>query len=121
VDSAKSQRYHVKWKGFSHIHNTDETYAYLKTVKGYKKVDNYIAKVWTIDQQFHNPSPDAPWKPSREELEQYEIDKERIREMHESYKVVERILGEKEERRDGQLVTLFYCKWTSESYEDELI
>lgn len=28
------QRFHVKWKGYSHIHNTDETYQFLKGFKG---------------------------------------------------------------------------------------
>lgn len=114
VSGLIAQRFHIKWKGYSHIHNTDEVYAFLKNYKGFKKVENYISKVWTVDQQFHNPAPDAPWKPSQEELEQYEIDKERNRELLESYKVVERILDEKEERRDSGVVTLFFCKWTSE-------
>ncbi len=109
-----AQRFHVKWKGYSHIHNTDETYAFLKGYKGFKKVENYIGKVWTIEQAYYHPAPDAIWKPSREEMEQYEIDKERIREVLESYKVVERILDEKEERRDGGVVTLYFCKWASE-------
>jgi len=50
-------------------------------------------------------------------VEQYQIDKERIKEAHESYKVVERILNEKEERNlDGNLATFFFCKWTSQSF-----
>jgi chromodomain-helicase-DNA-binding protein 1 len=101
-------RYHIKWKGYSHIHNTDEVYSFLKSYKGFKKVENYIAKVWSLEQYYHSSTP------TREELEQYEIDKERIRELQESYKSVERILDEKEERRDGGVVTLFFCKWTSE-------
>jgi chromodomain-helicase-DNA-binding protein 1 len=64
--------------------------------------------VWSLEQYYHSSTP------TREELEQYEIDKERIRELQESYKSVERILDEKEERRDGGVVTLFFCKWTSE-------
>ncbi len=36
------QRFHIKWKGFSHLHNTDETYEFLKRFKGVKRVDNYI-------------------------------------------------------------------------------
>lgn len=109
------QRFHVKWKGYSHIHNTDELYSFLKTFKGFKRVENYISKVWLVDQRFHGQDPEADWKPTREELEQYEIDKERIKDMHESYKVVERILDEKEEKNDdGHIVSLFFCKWTSE-------
>lgn len=110
------KRFHVKWKGYSHIHNTDETYAFLKSYKGFKKVENYIAKVWMVDQQFRHPAPDAPWKPTREDLEQYEIDRERNKELLDSYKVVERVLDEKTERREEGVVTLFFCKWMSESY-----
>lgn len=84
------------------------------TSNSFKKVENYIQKVWQVEQAFHNPAPDAKWKPSREDLEQYEIERERIRDLHESYKQVERVVGEKEEERDGQSVTLFLCKWTSE-------
>ena len=89
-------------------------YAFLKGFKGFKKVENYIVKIWTIEQQYRHPAPDAAWQPSREELEQYEIDLERIKEVLLSYKSVERILNEKEERRDEGLVSLFFCKWNSE-------
>lgn len=109
------QRFHIKWKDYSHIHNTDETYAFLKNYKGFKKVENYITKVWAIDQSYRHPAPDAAWKPTQEEMEQYEIDKERIKELQESYKVVERVLDEKEEKRKDGRVTLFFVKWTSES------
>jgi chromodomain-helicase-DNA-binding protein 1 len=107
------QRFHVKWKGYSHIHNTDELYSFLKNYKGFKRVENYINKVWTVDQRFQGKDPE--YQPTREEVEQYQIDKERLVEMYESCKVVERILNEKEERNeDGNLVTYFFCKWTSE-------
>ncbi|ORX35357.1 putative transcription regulator [Kockovaella imperatae] len=111
-------RFHIKWKRYSHIHNTDELYSFLKSYKGFKRVDNYITKVWTVEQQFRHPAPDAPWKPTSEELEQFEIDKERVKELQESYKVVERILAEKEEDRDGEVVSMFYCKWTNLQYNE---
>lgn len=110
---ADQQRFHIKWKGYSHIHNTDELYSFLKSYKGFKRVENYINKVWIVDQRFQGK--DEEWKPTREEIEQYQIDKERIKDMHESYKIVERILNEKEERNEeGNLATFFFCKWTSE-------
>ncbi|KGB76774.2 chromodomain-helicase-DNA-binding protein 1 [Cryptococcus deuterogattii R265] len=111
-------RFHIKWKDYSHIHNTDETYAFLKNYKGFKKVENYITKVWAIDQSYRHPAPDAAWKPTQEEMEQYEIDKERIKELQESYKVVERVLDEKEEKRKDGRVTLFFVKWTNLQYND---
>lgn len=48
-------------------------------------------------------------------MEQYEIDKERIKELQESYKIVERVLDEKEEKRKEGRATLFFVKWMSES------
>lgn len=90
-------RFHIKWKGYSHIHNTDELYSFLKTFRGIKKVDNYITKVWQPEQNFD--------KLSREEFEQVQIDKERVRELQASYKVVERVLAEQDNK--------FLCKWTS--------
>ncbi|GMK59395.1 hypothetical protein CspeluHIS016_0800010, partial [Cutaneotrichosporon spelunceum] len=117
-DPQTNLRFHIKWKGYSHIHNTDELYSFLKGYKGFKKVENYIQKVWQVEQAYHNPSPDAKWKPSREDLEQYEIDCERLRETQESYKTVERVVGEQEEMRDGQRVTLFLCKWTNLHYAE---
>lgn len=90
-------RFHIKWKGYSHIHNTDELYSFLKTFRGIKKVDNYITKVWQPEQNFG--------KLSREEFEQVQIDKERVRDLQASYKVVERVLAEQDNK--------FLCKWTS--------
>lgn len=85
----------------------------FKSDNRFKKVENYIQKVWQVEQAYRNPQPDAKWKPTREDLEQYEIDRERIKDLHESYKVVERVVGEKDEVRDGERVSLFLCKWTS--------
>lgn len=38
---ADGQRFHVKWKGYSHIHNTDETYQFLKGFKGCVKTETW--------------------------------------------------------------------------------
>jgi chromodomain-helicase-DNA-binding protein 1 len=81
-------------------------------------VENYIQKVWVVEQAYHNPAPDAKWKPTREDLEQYEIDRERLKELQESYKIVERVVGEKTEIRDGKSVNLFLCKWTNVQYSE---
>lgn len=89
-------------------------YAFLKGYKGFKKVENYIQKVWQVEQAYHHPAPDAKWKPTREDLEQYEIDRERVRELQDSYKTVERIVGERDDKRDGERTTQFLVKWTSE-------
>lgn len=60
---------------------------YLQSFRGFKRVENYIKSVWTI-QNILRTDPRA----SREDLEAFEIDKERQREQLEAYKTVERII-----------------------------
>ncbi|KAL7419150.1 ATP-dependent DNA helicase Hrp3 [Cryptotrichosporon argae] len=117
-DPQVNLRYHIKWKNYSHIHNTEELYTFLKTYKGFKKVENYIQKVWAVDQAYRNRAPDAKWQPSREDLEQYEIDRERLKELHASWRVVERVVGEKVETKNGERISMFLCKWTNLHYAD---
>jgi chromodomain-helicase-DNA-binding protein 1 len=85
-----TQRFHIKWKNFSHLHNTDETYEFLKRFRGLKRVDNYIKayKMW----QARLRSPGL----SREDAEALLLDKEREKEEHEQYKTVERIVAHRE-------------------------
>ena len=39
------REYLIKWKGYSHMHNTWETEEDMQAVKGYKKLKNYIKRV----------------------------------------------------------------------------
>ncbi|CAG8711832.1 5497_t:CDS:2, partial [Ambispora leptoticha] len=43
-DPKTNMLYMIKWTGFSHLHNTWETYEDLKGIKGFKKLENYIKK-----------------------------------------------------------------------------
>lgn len=81
----------IKWQNYSHIHNTWETYDYLKRFKGFKRVENYIKSVWQYRQNVINDP-----ATSREDLEALEIDKERGLEQLEGYKIVERIIAERD-------------------------
>jgi chromodomain-helicase-DNA-binding protein 1 len=83
-------RFLIKWQNYSHIHNTWETYDYLKRFKGFKRVDNYIKGPWTLRQKVLNDP-----TTSREDFEAIEIDKERLAEQLEGYKQVERIVAER--------------------------
>lgn len=83
-------RFLIKWQNQSHIHNTWETYEYLKTFKGFKRVENYIKSVWATQQRIRNDP-----RTSREDLEALEIEKERQAEQLEAYKIVERIIAER--------------------------
>ncbi|KAG1770509.1 SNF2 family N-terminal domain-containing protein [Suillus occidentalis] len=93
-------RFHIKWKNFSHLHNTDETYEFLKRFKGLKRVDNYIKAYKMYQSRLNAPGI------SQEDAEALLLDKEREKEELETYKVVERI---------G--ITEYFCKWTGLNYE----
>ena len=51
-DEEKSQHFLIKWKGWSHLHNTWESKETLTTqnVKGMKKLDNYIKRMNEIEK-----------------------------------------------------------------------
>lgn len=109
-------RYHIKWKGFSHLHNTDELYSYLKAegYRGLKRVDNYIKTVVALEQRMLHPKPDEP-KPSREDLEAYGIERERRKDELEAYKTVERVVARAEDPDKG---LMYLCKWTGLPYNE---
>jgi len=101
------QRFHIKWKNFSHLHNTDETYEFLKRFKGLKRVDNYIKayKAYLARLNMHGLS--------TEDREALLLDKEREKEELETYKTVERIVSHRESTEH----TEYLCKWTGLNYE----
>lgn len=81
-------RFLVKWQGYSHIHDTWETFASLSAFKGFKRVENYIKGPFKAQEARRNdPST------SREDIEALEIDKERLADQLEGYKQVERIVA----------------------------
>ncbi|KAJ7188010.1 SNF2 family N-terminal domain-containing protein [Mycena filopes] len=101
-------RFHIKWKNFSHLHNTDETYDFLKRFKGLKRVDNYIKayKQWQARVTAPGISP--------EDVEALRIDKEREKEELETFKTVERIVAHRE-GAEGEME--YFCKWAALNYE----
>jgi chromodomain-helicase-DNA-binding protein 1 len=100
------QRFHIKWKNFSHLHNTDETYEFLKRFKGLKRVDNYIRAFNAYQARLATPGL------SREDEEAIILDKEREKEEWEMYKNVERIIAHREAEN-----TEYFCKWLGLGYE----
>lgn len=84
-------RFLVKWQEYSHIHDTWETYEHLKGFKGFKRLDNYIKNVFYAQQALLN-DPTL----SREDLEAVHLDRERQAEQLETYKIVERIIAERD-------------------------
>lgn len=109
-------RFVIKWKGYSHLHNTSELYDFLKTCKGFKRVENYIRNLWTPTQaMLKDPNT------TREDAEAIQVDQERIKEAFESYKVVERIISQRdnEPTKDRPFSHLAYlCKWKGLNYAE---
>lgn len=103
-------RFHIKWKNFSHLHNTDETYEFLKRFKGLKRVDNYIKAYKAYQARLSSPGL------STEDREALLLDKEREKEELETYKTVERIVAHRESL-DVPNNTEYLCKWTALNYE----
>ncbi|KAI0743539.1 transcription regulator [Daedaleopsis nitida] len=108
-DWGRNIRYHIKWKNFSHLHNTDEVYEFLKRFKGLKRVDNYI-KAYKVEQEALSNDKISP-----EEAETIILRREREKEEMELHKTVERIIAQRE--NDGGQVE-YFCKWNGLNYDN---
>ncbi|CAL1707651.1 unnamed protein product [Somion occarium] len=108
-----SQRFQIKWKGWSHLHNTEETYEFLKRYKGLKRVDNYIKAYKLYAERLS--APDL----SSEDRETLLLEKEREKEELESYKTIERIISQREvtDSEKGTSHIEYFCKWNGLNYE----
>ncbi|ORY08127.1 hypothetical protein K493DRAFT_250596 [Basidiobolus meristosporus CBS 931.73] len=105
----------IKWKKYSHLHNTWDKYEYLKGFKGIKKLDNYIRNI-VLEDQYMRMNPET----SREELEQHDINMEIERDMLKDYKTIERIIASRESEPSEERpypVTEYFCKWKRLPYQ----
>lgn len=100
-------QYLIKWKGWSHIHNTWESEASLaeQRVKGLKKLENYIKKEQEIDLWRRHAN--------IEDLDYFECQLELQQDLLKSYNFVDRVIAETQ-RPDGGVDYL--CKWESLPY-----
>lgn len=109
-------RYVIKWKGYSHLHDTHELYEFLKRFPGFKRVTNYIkAVVQPLNDIKQNP--DA----TREDLEAVQIQRERQRELLASYRTVERVIAQRDSGATKEVPyphVEYLCKWKGLSYAD---
>ncbi|KAK0569176.1 ATP-dependent DNA helicase Hrp3 [Tilletia horrida] len=81
-------RFVIKWQGYSHLHNTEELWSYLQPLPGSKRVTAYIQKIYQPEVELFADPNRLP-----EDVEAFNIAKERKMEELESHKIVERIIS----------------------------
>lgn len=111
----QNMRFVIKWRGYSHLHDTHELYDFLQRFPGAKRVSNYIKSVW---QPLHDIStnPDA----TREDVEALQIQRERQRELLELFRTVERVIAQRDSppTKDVPYAHAEYlCKWKELGYD----
>lgn len=108
--------YLIKWVDIAHIHNTWETYDSLKekSLKGFKKLDNYINQYVILDREYRrDPSV------TREDIEQLDIEAETRRENFDEYKKVDRIIdSERVVLDNGESALKYFVKWKRLNYDE---
>lgn len=112
----ENMRFVIKWKGYSHLHDTHELYEFLKRFPGFKRVTNYIKSVW---QPMHDIATDP--EATREDLETLQIQRERQRELLETYRTVERVIAQRDEAPTKDVPythTAYLCKWKDLGYDN---
>lgn len=87
-EETSEPQYLIKWKGWSHIHNTWESETTLneQKVKGLKKLENYIKKEADLSWWRQQAGP--------EDIDYFECQAELQQELVKTYNFVERIIGE---------------------------
>ncbi|CAG8468287.1 1950_t:CDS:10 [Acaulospora colombiana] len=110
-DPKTSMEFLIKWKGWSHLHDTWETYENLRGLKGFKKLENYIKNyLHEMEIQYENP----------EDKETVDVNKEMNRDILKDYRTVERVIAERTSptEENPYPTTEYLCKFKRLPYQD---
>lgn len=102
----KKAEFLVKWKGYSHMHNSWDSYATLEQLGGFKRVTNYMKRKESevAEHAFM----------TEEELEAEAISAEMEANVMSDHKKVERIVSQ----REGEEGEEYLCKWVGLPYSE---
>lgn len=111
-EEEKETQYLIKWKGWSHLHNTWESLQTLQDqkVKGMKKLDNYMKKEDDLRHWRNLASP--------EDIEYYECQQEMSEELQGKHMEVERIISHAPAKSGEAKQMDYLCKWDGLPYSD---
>ncbi|XP_054159378.1 chromodomain-helicase-DNA-binding protein 1-like isoform X2 [Oppia nitens] len=107
----KEPQFLIKWKGWSHLHNTWESEESLKEVKakGIKKVENYLKredelKIWR--ETTANP----------EDIDYFDCQEEMATQLRHLHLNIERIIASQQQKNSGSEQPEYLCKWEGLPY-----
>ncbi|KAK9456985.1 SNF2 family N-terminal domain-containing protein [Dipodascopsis uninucleata] len=104
--------YYIKWQNMAHLHNTWETYETLSSLRGFKRLDNYIRQSVIYDARMRSdPST------TQEDIEAMDIERERLRDNYEEYKTVDRVVSSERVNVDGVTKLQYLVKWKRLYYD----
>eukprot|EP01052_Picozoa_sp_SAG31_P018145 SAG31_NODE_1272_length_9064_cov_5.201004_7_plen_595_part_00 len=103
-------KFQVKWKGWSHFHNTWGSRQYLSQFNGFNKVATYLKKWDEHVEQYEE------WPP--EEQEAYDLEREMSLELIRGHMQVQRIVAQRQAVRPGAGDIEYLTKWEGLTYDE---